>query len=49
MLIFPYITGKFYIEEIDFIGFELMAFRIPLAAFIHSAMTPIEYPRKILV
>jgi hypothetical protein len=49
MLIFPYISGKFYIEEIDFIGFEHMAFRLPLVAFIHLAMTPIGYSMKILV
>jgi hypothetical protein len=49
MLIFPYISGKYYIKEIDFIGLELMAFRLPLVAFIHSAMTPNGYSVKILV
>jgi hypothetical protein len=49
MLIFPYISGKFDIEEVDFIGFELMAFRLPLVAFIHSAVTLIGYLMKILV
>jgi hypothetical protein len=49
MLIFPSISGKFYVEEIGFIGIGLMTFRLPLAASIHLAMTPIGYLMKILV
>ncbi len=46
---FPINIGKIYMEKSDLFGYDLTTFRLPLVAFIHSAMTPLGYPNKIYV
>ncbi len=46
---FPINIGKISMEKSDLLGFDLTAFRLQLAAFIHSAMTPLRFLNKIYV
>jgi hypothetical protein len=46
---FPMNIGKISMEKSDFLEFDLTTFRLPLAAFIHSAMIPLWFPHKIYV
>jgi hypothetical protein len=43
---FPINIGKISMEQLDFLGFDLTTFRLPLAALLHSAMTPLGYTIK---
>jgi hypothetical protein len=46
---FPINIGKISMEISDICRFELTTFRLPLTAFIHSAMTPHRFYNKIYV
>jgi hypothetical protein len=44
---FPINIGKISMEKSDRSGFDLTTFRLPLVAFIHSAMTPFKLKKNI--
>ncbi len=46
---FPINIGKISLEKSDILGFDLTTFRLPLATFIHSAITPLGFWNKIYV